>query len=1304
MTAATNDLNRIIRDATIVIPQCMMLVDEIVKLINRVGDYDVIKLKSNVKNFKKLTNVISDYYEALQEIIEGIVVKSKPDMMSKLVETFIKNDPTNVTGTENAIKMTGYQLLDSTAQILFTIQKMISSLIDIVDGKKSKFLTNARKFKKVKKLFSNSLDMIFEVINIINEKILKLSLKNLKTFDFKTFKQLEDIISGLNKIMVNLLLITPLMLIVILISPAIILSLLVFVLILNAIFKIISLVKPKTVLEVSKGIQSINLILLQIGLLILELLLLAFLMPIVLKASLTVILGIIIIGLILTIMFSVIWLLGELIVKLNAYKNMITVLLLMVLMIAVVASFLILALLLFITQQIAAKLDVLVILLFLGGILLLTVAVLAIGYLAISVGAYLMPAVAGVLLLVVSIGIIVAAVLVIALMLYVLQFLELDQDKIAENISKVIGSAMLVISSIFAPKEEEEGGGESKSWFASVIEMVGGAILTILQAILAVYFLALTLVAISLILFMAFELRLLQEINLDTNAINTNVHIVIDTAKMVINALFEPQDDKEDAEPKSWFMSVIEMVGGTALMIIKALLSIFILALSIVAIALIIFLSAQLRLLQEINLDQKAIFKNIDIVISTAKKVIGALFEPQDEKEDAESKSWFMSVLEMVGGTYLMIMQAILAIFILALSIIAIALILFLSTQLRLLQEIELDQKAIFKNIDIVISTAKKVIGALFEPQDEKEDAESKSWFISVLEMVGGTYLMIMKAILSIFILALSIIAIALILFLSTQLRLLQEINLDQKAIFKNIDIVISTAKKVISALFEPQDEKEDAESKSWFISVLEMVGGTYLMIMKAILSIFILALSIVAIALILFLSTQLRLLQNIELDQNAIFENIDIVISTAKRVVNSLFDSKDDKEDQPSNKNFFLTLMEFFCQPFAMIFGAIMSIGFLALTVVSIALILMIATELQSLQKIKLDSNKIRDVVSNVINTAKLVINSIMKPDDSKPKRAKGIFKKILRMVLPSGLLDMIDAMMAIGFLALAKASVGLVGDIAVHLTTILKLPSMKGIGNKVDSIIDAARSIINRIINNGDGINKKTAKKLGEACDSIEYMISTMKKIGNLSNTVNSLKPIDVNLASQTQKSFDIVISLLDSITMKSKSDINKTQRKLNQLSEMQIIIQKFNNVTPADIKNSEAMLKNYSNFLDKVDNSNLEGLKTTTNLIGKMAELSKSINGDFQGLADALNEKIAPLLEELKKSLEEIKELTQRSETTTSGNGSVENTQSTKAEPEKKKEQSQTLTNSINDVSSKLSELIDMFENGDARVRTA
>ena len=567
------------------------------------------------------------------------------------------------------------------------------------------------------------------------------------------------------------------------------------------------------------------------------------------------------------------------------------------------------------------------------------------------------------------------------------------------------------------------------------------------------------------------------------------------------------------------------------------------------------------------------------------------------------------------------------------------------------------------------------------------------------------------------------IIAIGLIIVL---LKVLEIIDLDTKKITKNVKTVLDISKMIIDSIFDSDEKaKEDDKPKPWYESVLNWFGGTISPIIRAVLSIAFLTLIFISIALILMIATSLRLLQILNLDPTQIVTNVEIVIDTAKRVINSLFDSKDDKEDQPSNKNFFLTLMEFFCQPFAMIFGAIMSIGFLALTIVSIALILMIAAELQAIQKLNLDPGKIKDTVTGIVKAAKAVINSIMKPVDSDdevdsdPKPAKEIFRKILQMVLPTGLSNMIDALMAIGFLALAKSAIGLVGDIAVNLTSILKLPSMEGIEQKVGTIIKTAKYIIGRIINNDDEINKDSVEKFKDVCNNMESMILTINKIGDLSDTVNSLKPININSVSQTQKSFDIVVSLLDSITMKSKSDINTTQRKLNQLSEMQIIIQKFNNVTSTDIKNSEAMLKNYSNFLDKVDNSNLEGLQTTTNLIGKMAELSKSINGDFQGLADALNEKIAPLLEELKKSLEEIKELTQHSETTTWRNNSVENNvqpskqelynsvennvQPSKQELEKKKEQSLMLTNSINDVSSKLSELIDMFENGDARVRT-
>lgn len=708
---------------------------------------------------------------------------------------------------------------------------------------------------------------------------------------------------------------------------------------------------------------------------------------------------------------------------------------------------------------------------------------------------------------------------------------------------------------------------------------------------------------------------------------------------------------------------------------------------------------------------------------------------------------------------------------------------------LKLLEIIEFDPKKIVSNVLLILSIAKMVIASIFDSGvGDKEDEESKPWYKSVLEWIGGPFISIIGAILSIIFLALIFVSITLILLIATELRILQEINLQPNLIKQNVHIIIDTAKEVINALFEPQDEGEDNEPKNWFLSVLEWFAGTLVTIFKAILSIAILALAMVAITLVLFIATELRILQTIDLKPELIKQNVHIVIDTAQTVINSLFDPKDDKEDKPSNKGFFMTILEFFCKPLADILTAIMAIGFLALIVVAITLIRMIASQLSILQNLDLKPEEISKNVSTVIDTARLVIDSIFnRGDDSKPKEAKSIFRSILEMVLPNGLLDMIDAMMAIGFLALAKSAVGMVSEIAKNLTTIQNLPSMDGIQDKVGQIVDAAKQVVEQIINNGEGADPQIAEALAKTSTWIKDLISTVKLISDLGSSINNIEIIDagklndiqnsLKMAADQQKqiinqiikngkgtdqktvdalaktsswmkdmvsavkmmndlnssinnielvdskkindvqnSIKMAAGLLDSITTDAKSDIEQTKIRLDQLQLMQKIIKQFNNTTDKDIKNSETMLKNYSAFLDKIGSSNLEGLQTTTNLIREMAELSKSINGDFQGLADALNEKIAPLLEELKKSLEEIKEISQSSGGGEGAEGSAEGTAGTepnatnnqvlpqKNDPQQNpQKQDQKLANSMKDVSSKLSELIDLFESGDARVRT-
>lgn len=662
-----------------------------------------------------------------------------------------------------------------------------------------------------------------------------------------------------------------------------------------------------------------------------------------------------------------------------------------------------------------------------------------------------------------------------------------------------------------------------------------------------------------------------------------------------------------------------------------------------------------------------------------------------------------------------------------AVMFIMVTAIFIIALELYLLQYIELDEKLINKNVETVIRTAFNVIDAVFNQiVDIGGGGKNESWFEKILHFIGGSAVTFITVILSVIFLAYTVIAIGLILFIAFELRLLQTLDLSPEKINLNVKTVLATSQMVINSIFDPLDDKEDKpSSKGFFVQLLEYCSGNLIDMGKitALMAVGYLALIVVAVVLILFIATELRLLQILDLQPDLIRANVSTVISTAQMVVGSVFDPSDDKEDKPSSKGFFLDLMNFFNPGLANIVEAIMSIGYLALTIVAILLVMTIAKQLEYIAGLNLDAETIRKNTDTVIKTAKHVIDAVIRPDDSKPKSAKDIFKKILRMVLPGNLLDMIDALMAIGFLALAKSAVGLVGEIAQNLTTIANLPSMNGITGKVDTVVNTSRSVINKIINNGGSLSKKDAEKLSKAGDYIGKLINTIRIIGNLSKEVNNVQTTNKERVTQVQQSVDLVVGLVDSIAAKSKSDVKVTDKKLRQMNYMMNVIERINKISAVDVQNSEAVLRNYSQFIDKVSNSNLDNLKTTTHMFAKMAEFSKSIHGDFDALADTINEKIAPLLEDLKKIMEDVHTKIEKtgsdisSSVYASSQGSLSPDEMTKqierempnsskkeqqeALQRKLEEQAQKLNN--NNIVGKLDELINLFENGMARVRT-
>lgn len=654
-----------------------------------------------------------------------------------------------------------------------------------------------------------------------------------------------------------------------------------------------------------------------------------------------------------------------------------------------------------------------------------------------------------------------------------------------------------------------------------------------------------------------------------------------------------------------------------------------------------------------------------------------------------------------------------------------VGLIFLLGLMLAKLQSLQLDKEAVKAGVQTVMDTAFYVIRTVFESVYEIGGGEEgQPWYKQVFSFIGGTVMTLISAILSVQILAISLVAIGLVLLLATQLRILQELDLNPDKITTNVGIVINTALNVVEAVFNSVTKQKDSkESKSWFRSILEFAGGALMHVISAILSVAILAVSLVSIQLILLLSIQLRILQSLDLKPDKIKENVGIVIDTALMVVSAIFDTQANDEGSSTDKGFIRNVLEVLgAGPILKILDAILSIAFLATSIFSMMLVMSLASQLKHLQSIDLDAEKIRENIRSVIDACHTVIIAIMQPDTTEQQEAKGFFRKLLEMALPSNLLTMIDALMSIGFLAVSMVAIGMVGTLAEKLTTISKLPSMANITEKAREVIDASKRVINTVFS---GINKDEMQAISEnasvAEEYLKIVQGTINSLNQMTISLTTVGNVDASKWANLGVVSGEIINVINDLTDKIHAKAGDIDVRLNQISKLQDMIKFFMNTKDADVIRTQKIADKYIEMLDKVNSIDLAKLQTTTNLFEQMAKFSESISGDFEGLADTLNDKIAPLMEELKELLDGVQKKVEKSGSDISAsvfasksgqlNSSemanqtareMPNSSDAEREQETRRRMEAQARQQNSEIVSKLAELIDLFEDGRARVK--
>lgn len=603
----------------------------------------------------------------------------------------------------------------------------------------------------------------------------------------------------------------------------------------------------------------------------------------------------------------------------------------------------------------------------------------------------------------------------------------------------------------------------------------------------------------------------------------------------------------------------------------------------------------------------------------------------------------FMAVLALLGlGVQYVAPFIAMAVLGIVLVTVAVGAILIMAICLKLLEFINLDTDLIKDNVKVVIDTALECMMLAFGPQSDPRGPNQDTSF---LDVIGGVIVNIIRALAASIILVLTVISVVAILLIATMLRILATIDkkkLEEGA--ENAKLAIQTAGEIINSLFGPQDiDKEDGSGNSIFGALLTYVFEPLGKILQAIFAYYYIGIMVIAMGMILLLTTMIRLIANF--DSGMIEKgkaNAKLAVQAAAEIVVDLFRG-DDSDRTPSDRGGLLCVVGYvFGKEFEDIVRAVLAIAYVGVLILAMVMISFLAKQLAVLGE--LDGGILQKAKENavlVVKTCVEIMDTIFNGSaDADTSEGSSWFKKMLRWVLPEDLFFMINAMVKIGKLALLVIAVGAIGKLAEQLTTLSKFNvSAATAKQKAKAVVDAAGTLVSNLktLSNGVDASDDDMSKIYDLCTGLSKIPTALQPVANNLMKLNGYKTDDITTAGLTGvKVISTMKQLVEDIDSIS-CDVDGVNKRLDIIDRISKTVGSFVKVESEDVKNSKDITENYIKFFKQVDSMDLKKLQHTDWLMRSWASISRDLKGDFEGLAKTVNQHIMPMLEKVNETLE-------------------------------------------------------------------
>ena len=419
-----------------------------------------------------------------------------------------------------------------------------------------------------------------------------------------------------------------------------------------------------------------------------------------------------------------------------------------------------------------------------------------------------------------------------------------------------------------------------------------------------------------------------------------------------------------------------------------------------------------------------------------------------------------------------------------------------------------------------------------------------------------------------------------------------------------------------------------------------------------------------IAIGAMLLIGVELLALTTFNFDEDkraAIKTSTVAIIGAAKDVMDALFNGMDDEGNiKTDNSSPFVRFFRSIFKGTAFMIEALAASFVMVMTTVSVTMMLLIGLELETLAKININKRAVIGNVNSIMGTANSVIDAIFEPGEAQENPGGSKFLGALKHIF-TGLVDILEIVVSVGKMALIMIAIGMVRIVGGELNWIAKFDTsqLSNAAQNVHDIMSTADAVVDAIFSGGEeptqnsggskffGFIKNTLKNIGGFVESvlgIGRIAPTLAAVGMVALLAQELKSIN-DISNEVNKqqildNTDLILTVSDEIVKKvfnKTSEFNVDENKIKSFNKVTDSLDKFIKVSNKNADNLEKNINNTIKFVDKIDSVKIENLKTAANMFEKMADFSKSINGNFEGLADVIEDKIMPLLEKLNETFE-------------------------------------------------------------------